>query len=109
MNSPQEKQRIAKGLNDRSKKLNFLIIGQSGAGKSTTINRILDGCKETAPASAPGSVSTASVTKDPLLYNGFLYDRPCGIIDQAGFGDTEKLKDSEIMSRALMYVAMEVP
>ena len=85
-----------------------MIIGQSGAGKSTTINRLLDGCIKTAPASALGEEGN-SVTKDPEIYNGYLYDRPCGIIDQAGFGDTHKLSDSVIMSRALLYVATEVP
>ena len=109
MKTPEEQERIRIGRLDETRKLNFLIVGQSGAGKSTTINRLLDGCQEEAHCSAPGSVASKSVTKHPKIFNGYLYDRPCGIIDQAGFGDTDGLDDETIMGRALLYVANEVP
>ena len=86
-----------------------MIIGQSGAGKSTTINNLLDECSKKAECSAPNSTASESVTKKPEIYNGYLYDRPCGIIDQAGFGDTDGLDDETIMGKALIYVANEVP
>ena len=85
-------------------KINFLILGQSGAGKSTTLNRLLDGCSEKAVSSRPDSAAKKSVNKTPKIFNGYLYDRPCGIIDQAGFGDTDGMDDETIMGKALMYL-----
>ena len=69
MKTPEEQERIKRGRNDETRKLNFLIVGQSGAGKSTTINRLLDGCKDSAKCSDPGSVASNSVTKVPKIYN----------------------------------------
>ena len=65
---------------------------------------MLDGCTEKAVSSHPDSTASKSVTKIPKIFNGYLYDRPCGIIDQAGFGDTSGMDDEAIMGKALMYL-----
>lgn len=66
-------------------------------------------CHDKAEASGPREAAPKSVTKVPKLHTGTLYDRPCAIVDQAGFGDTDGKSDASILGDALIFIATEVP
>ena len=86
-----------------------MVLGQTGSGKSTTIKNLLRGCYPIPVATQYGKVGASSVTTEPNMHNGHLYDCPATFIDQAGFGDTTGLTDASILGKTLVFCATQVP
>jgi small GTP-binding protein len=80
--SEEENQKLAAWLDDWP---NICVLGQTGRGKSTTINRLF-GAKMAATSERKGCTSTVT---DYRLVTGTFMNRPTGVVlwDVPGYGD----------------------
>ncbi len=86
-----------------------MVLGQIDSGRSTTIKNLLRGCSPIPVATPYGYLGKDSVTTEPKMHHGYLYDCPATFIDQAGFGDTTGRTNANILSDAIVFCATKVP
>jgi hypothetical protein len=87
----------------------ILVLGQTGFGLSTIVKNLLRGCNPIPVATPYGKVGASSVTTEPKMHNGYLYDCPATFIDLPGFGNTRGLTNANILSDAIVFCATKVP
>lgn len=88
--------------------LNFIIMGSSGVGKSSTLNNLIEDITvDGVPKGAKVGTSGESMTKDITRYCGKLLGRQCNLFDTPGFQDSHGLKDELIMSMIMQKVCCD--
>ena len=99
-------------LQDEHKKdaLNFIIMGASGVGKSSTLNNLIENVTvDGKPSMAKVGNTGESMTKDITVFRGTLLGRPCNLFDTPGFQDSHGLKDEFIMSMIMQKICCDTP
>jgi len=96
-------------MDDESKvALNFVIMGSSGVGKSSTLNNLIEDITvDGVPKRAEVGTKGQSMTKDIIKYCGKLLGRQCNLFDTPGFQDSHGLKDELIMSMIMQKICCE--
>jgi len=85
----------------KTKERNVMVIGMTGAGKSTTINYLNNGveaCKASGDSKTSCTAGTKKVTITHLNLN---------IFDSPGFGDTGDLTDTKIFAQLIQAINTE--
>ena len=72
-----------KGLRENSSTMVGVILGNSGFGKSTTINNMITprNINLKHPGAPVGTEEEGSITKNCALYEGFIHDQKIDLID----------------------------
>jgi len=86
--------------------MNIVIMGNSGAGKSTTINCILEPLTSNM-TSVGAEVGNAegSCTKECKTFQGYIHDKRVNLVDTPGFNDTHGMSDAHILTMVMEHVA----
>ena len=97
-------------LKDEQKKdvVNYVIMGSSGVGKSSTINNLIEDVRvDGKPLRAEVGHTGDSLTKDITPFRGTFLGRPCNLFDTPGFQDSHGLKDEFIMSMIMQKICCD--
>jgi predicted GTPase len=78
-------------------------MGSSGAGKSSTINNLLENMNNEAAVGKKGNSETKTVT----CFTGFIQGRAINLFDTPGFKDSHGLSDEYIMGLILQKICSE--